>query len=201
MNLVTGDIIKIVFSFDAPDAVVMQNVYHYLMISGDAEDAEDVLDDIVAHHAVNHALIDEDIVDGVTGDVAKLSLWDSVLSQWDEIAAVALALFDGEAVGDMLPHGAAFVVRFFTEVGRRQGKKFLGGYDETLQVDGTWVAGAVTRAALWAAGLNDDIGSGGAVFRAGVFDEGPLGFLRFLTSSAANTIVGYQRRRKAGVGI
>lgn len=199
--ITAGDVLKIVIALIMPDNVIAQLVLNYIMTIGDDQDPADVLIDIVAQLETAWAHIDGDVVDGVTGDTAKLSLYDTVLNQWDELAARSISGFDGTSVGEMLPHGAAGVVRFFTGVGRRQGRKFIPGLDESSQVDGTLTAGAVANLLLFGADWDDVVTSGGASFKPCVYNEALEDHEGFNQTFTVNTIIGYQRRRKSGVGI
>lgn len=197
----SGDVIKIVLPFIMPDNVIAQLVMNYIMTIGTDQDEIDVLDDILTQLLVAWLHIEDHVVDGVAGDVAKLSIYDTVLDQWDEKASQAMTGFDGASVGEMLPHGAAAVIRFFTEVGRRQGRKFIMGLDESSQVDGTLVASAVTDLVFFALDWDDVVTSGDASFKPCTYNELLEDHEGFVQSIAVNTVIGYQRRRKAGVGI
>lgn len=197
----SGDVLKIVIALVMPDNVIAQLVMNYIMTIGTDQDEDDVLGAIVTGLEGAWAHIEDEIVDGVQGDTAKLSLYDTVLDQWNELATVAVTGFDGTSVGEMLPHGAAAVCRFFTGVGRRQGRKFIPGLDESAQVDGTLVAGTVTDLVLFALDWDDVITFGDASFKPCVYNEETEDHEGFVGEAAVNTIVGYQRRRKAGVGI
>lgn len=201
MSLSSGDIIKIVVAFSMPDEVVMQLVTHYLIGTGADVDEGDTLDAIETVLGVAWDHIDALVLNAVTGETIKLSLWDTVAKRFDEVATKSTAVFDGSGSGEMLPHGAAAVLRFFTNQGRRQGRKFVSGLLETQQLNGSWIATAVTALALFAADWINGVTVDSTNVNQGVFDQALESFKGFQQSSAVNTVVGYQRRRKAGVGI
>ena len=148
--LTQGDIIKIVIAFTMPDNVVAQLVTHYIVGAGSDVAISDALDDIET--ALGNAWDETagNVADVVLGDTIKMSLWDATLKQFDEVASKATALFDGTNIGEMLPHGVAPVVRFFTAVGRRQGRKFIPGLVEGAQDEGDIGAGEVTALSSFA---------------------------------------------------
>ncbi len=199
--ITTGDVLRVVLSFLMPDNVIAQMVTHYVAGTGVEQDPDDVLTAITAQLLLGWEEVELIVSDVVTGDLLKLSVYDIVLDQWDEVATTSATAFDGLAAANMLPHGAAAVVRFFTDIGRRQGRKFIPGMGEPENVDGTWTAGTVTAMALFGAEWDDVVTVNGMPFTQGVYDAALESFEKFRQSIAANTIVGYQRRRKSGVGI
>ncbi len=199
--LSTGDVIKVVVAFTMPDSVVAQLVTHYLVGAGSDILESDALDDIDVALGFAWASIEARVHDGVLGDTIKLSVWDFTLNQFDEKASKSTSLFDGTSTDQMLPHGAAAVLRLFTAVGRRQGRKFIPGLAEAEQGDGTWGALTVTDLAICAARWDNVVTVDSTPVSAGVFNIITELFEIFSGTVAANTIVGYQRRRKAGVGI
>lgn len=196
-----GDVLKIVIAYNMPEGVIAQLVTNYIMTIGDPQDEADVLDDIVVNMETAWAHIEDHVVDGVTGDTAKLSVYDTVLDQWNEKASVAVDNMDGLGLGEMLPHACAAVIRFFTGVGRRQGRKFLMGLSEASQEDGVLDVAVLAALTLFAADWDDVVDSGGASFKPCVYNELLEDHEGFLQTFAINTILGYQTRRKAGVGI
>lgn len=199
--LSTGDIIKIVVAFIMPDSVVAQLVTHFIVGLGSDIDEQDTLDaaDIGLGNAFD--ALKTRVADTVLGDTIKLSVWDPVLKQFDEKASKSTSLFDGTNIDEMLPHGAAAVFRMFTSVGRRQGRKFIPGFTESQQVEGTWNAAPITDMAICAARWDNKLVVDSTDVEVGVFNSVTESFEKFSGTVAANTIVGYQRRRKAGVGI
>lgn len=201
MSLSSGDVIRVVLAFTMPSEVVMQLVTHYLIGTGSDIDENDALDEIEAVLATAWANIEDDVVDSVLGQTLKLSLWDTVEKRFDEVATKAVTAFDGTSIEEMLPHGAAAVCRFFTSQGRRQGRKFISGLGEGQQHNGLLesapLAALVLFAADWVLGVVVDSTN----VNQGVYDTALESFKGFQQSVAVNTIVGYQRRRKAGVGI
>lgn len=202
MAIVSGDILRVVATLLFPDDVVMQNVFHLLVdtiVDGDentvTQDMDDYLEDIYAN-------IDNNYNQNVDGDEIKVYKRDTVNDDWDEIGTSALTVAGLESTG-ILPHGVCMVLNFTTEDPDVQGRKFFGGFTNISLSNGSWAGGLLTNAA--AAGLDITAQytdpSSSNVYEPGVwsptnnqiFDYGPTIFV--------NTIPGYQRRRKPGVGI
>lgn len=199
--LSTGDIIKIVIAFTMPDNVVAQLVTHYIVKTGSDIAEGDTLDAIDTALATAWANIEDRIVDGVLGDTMKLSVWDAINEQFDEVASKSVTGFDGVSVAEMLPHGVAGVIRFFTAIGRRQGRKFIMGLTEGSQQDGDLEALAITDLSNFALAWDNNVTIDSTQIAMGVFNEVTGSLQQFINTVAVNTVVGYQRRRKAGVGI
>lgn len=113
----------------------------------------------------------------------------------------------GGATSDPLPQGVCALVTLPTNVSRRRGRKFFGGYTEGNNSSaGTWSAGAITRLAnLGAYLLGNQIISAvpGTTMQYGVVSEGLLGAFSFTvpTTGTPSAVPAYQRRRRPGVGI
>lgn len=103
---------------------------------------------------------------------------------------------------EMLPHGAAAVVRAATTDPRAFARRFIGGLNETQQTSSAWAAGTLTALANfgveWLTGpFANAIG--------GLYSQGVLNVQSGLFRECLGTVVvsgnvGYQRRRKPGVG-
>jgi hypothetical protein len=82
-----------------------------------------------------------------------------------------------------------------------QARKFIPGFDEGSIIDSTWESPALVNLAAfadqWVAELN--MGDG-ASWDPGTMSEKWAGFVKFSGAVAVNTLAGYQRRRKPGVG-
>lgn len=201
-----NDVIRIVVTLTMPDSVLAQLVYHYLVVAGSGADPATVLSAIATDLGGSFGFIEQDISDQVASSELEMFQWDFALDQFDGVASQALGNIAGTNANEMLPHGVAPVVKFFTETSRRQGRKFIPGYTEDTQDEGTLTGVVVTRLVTFATSFNDDIVSDGVTISPGNFNVDPLSslfetFAQWSNSSAIATIIGYQRRRKAGVGI
>lgn len=206
MTISVNDVVRIVAEWDVPEGTIAQLVYHYIAASGTTATEVQVLTAVEAALQAAWANLAARIDSTVLGATVEGFVWDFVLNQWDGIGAVPLIGADGTAVDEMLPHGAAGLVKILTAAARRQARKFVPGFAETQQGDGALVAAAVTDLALFGTDLDDDIAPGGLVMSFGTFNTEPTSAL-FETFSIASqsvqaeSIFAYQRRRRPGTGI
>lgn len=205
MTVGVGDVVRIVAEWDVPDGTIAQLVYHFIGISGTTATDAQMGAGALAALALAWLQMDQEISDQVLGNTIETYLWDFALNRWDGIDVRDQAGTDGVAAADMLPHGAALLIKIFTDAARRQARKYLHGFTEARNVDGTFDALALSAAALFAADLDDDLNVGGLQLAFCTFNTDPLSPL-FETASQANGgvraegIAAYQRRRRPGTG-
>ncbi|MCK5566253.1 MAG: hypothetical protein KAJ07_13495, partial [Planctomycetes bacterium] len=108
--LTVNDIIRIVITLGMPESTIAQMVLHYRLNSGGDISVDDALAAIITSLETAWANIEAHVADTVLGQTAKLLLWDSALSRFDEKASDVITGFDGTSVNPMLPHGTAAVV-------------------------------------------------------------------------------------------
>jgi len=102
--------------------------------------------------------------------------------------------------GTQLPDGVAAVMRMYTERNKTIGRKFIGGLREEGWTGDEWSPTEVTALGLFLAKWADDYDPReGVTYTAGVYSE-VYGFQDATGVVVLNTIPGYQRRRKPGVG-
>lgn len=206
MTVGVNDVVRIVAEWDVPDGTIAQMVWHYIGLSGTPATEFQVV--TAAENNLDFAWdqIKGNIDDTVLGSTIEAFVWDFVLHQWDGIGQVAMVGIDGEAINEMLPHGAAGLVKIFTAAQRRQARKYVMGFVETAQADGTLLPAAIVDLGLFAADLDDQLFPGSLIMNFGVFNTEPTSDL-FETFSAAvgsvqaEGIFAYQRRRRPGTGI
>lgn len=206
MTVGVGDVVRVVAEWDIPDGTIAQLVYHFLGVSGTTATDAQMATAIESALTTAWAHIKAHISDEVTGSTLEFYLWDFILNRWDGIATVQSIGQDGDSVGEMLPHGAAALVKMFTDAARRQARKYIMGIQEGVCIDGTLTAGALTSLALFAADLDNDVVAGGLTSSFGTFNTDPASplFETFAVSAGANVaegIMAYQRRRRPGTGI
>jgi hypothetical protein len=194
-------VIRVVVSWLANNTDVVQAVFHYLAGSGTSQDAADVLAAIVTSLAAewsDHAA--SIITDNQEGTVAELLRWDPAQNQFDGLVQQAHTM-DGTNTSNQLANGICMLLKFFTDVGRYQGRKYLGICTEAqLGDDGTFGATATTNGVLLAAGWDAPVTVGGMEFTTGVFNEAAERFTAFSQSVTAEDVPAYQRRRRPGTG-
>lgn len=203
MSFSEGTIFRVVATMLFPEDAVLQNVFHLVLTSavGDTE-PDDVIEDFEEYIADLYATIADQVLNSITSPGIQVYEYDSVDDDWDEVGVGAFA-FPSRTTGDMLPHGVAALINLYTTDPDTQGKKYLGGFKEVQQDDGSWVAGCIVDMLLFAGQMTDlftaTITSN--VYTPGVWSPTYTVFKAFNGSYAANTLPAYQRRRKPGVGV
>lgn len=205
-TIVTDDILRVVAEWDMPDGTIAQLVYHFLQTDGGATSTAQFLVAVEAALVLAWDQIEDHVADVVLGSRIGIALYDFVNHQFDGQEDGPLDDCDGTIATEMLPHGAAGLVKIFTGAARRQARKYVPGMLEAECINGSLTAAAVTALALFAADLDDDVASGGATFSFCTFNVDETSIL-YETASEANgtvqgeSIVAYQRRRRPGTGI
>jgi len=203
MAISSGTVLKIVASLLLPDASLAQNVF-YAVITDlvTSDDDDDVVSDMVDWvEAMFFQIVDE-----VSSQVASAGLtvyeYDSVDGDWDEVGTTTWDdFFDGS--GDMLPHGVAAIVHAYSLDPDVAGRKYIAGLIESVCAESDLTAGAITAlgdfGTQWTT-PRTGTATGGTI-APGVWSNAQDQFRAFLVDYAVNGVVGYQRRRKPGVGI
>lgn len=206
MTIDIGDVIRVVLTWDTPLASLAQNVWHMEMTSGTPVGETATLAALDTQYAVAFAEIDQEINDEFEAVQFEIFKWDFTLHQWDGAGARALTGNVGIDAGDYLPHGVAYVVRYLTAASRRQGRQFIPGIPDTKVTSGVLESTTETALAAFLADWGTDLAPGSAIMELCTFNTEPLSDLYETTSLATgsyivNSLPGYQRRRKPGVGI
>lgn len=203
MSVPTDAIIKTVISILLPESVIAQNVFYCLFKNSGGSDAEaDVLLDLVDWMENIFQNINAQVV--LTASLAGLTAYlrDVPGGDWDEIGSESVT--DGfSGVSEMLPHGVAPISHARTTNPDVQASKFWAGLVEGWQDQSVLSPGAMVQflaaAADW---ITDFTGTAtGSDFEPGVWSPTDLVFYHFSGSIIQNAYLGYQRRRKPGVGI
>lgn len=203
MAISEGTVLRIVGSLLFPDSVIAQNVWNaVLTTAGPSSDEDDVVSDmadwIEAIYTPFIANIQEDII---TTDL-KVYEYDPVDEDFDEVGATTWSVTFTNTL-DMLPHGVACIMHMRTTDPDVQGTKFIGGIGETTVDVSDLTGGLLTNMGLalveWYTQFEG--AATGATFTPAVWS--PTNLLAFgsLSDGYVNAQVGYQRRRKPGVGI
>lgn len=203
MALSANDIIKVVVSILLPDSVVAQNVFWVLFeADGGSVDDDDVLDDLETWIEDIYDQLDTTMGSGVALDDLKAYVYDAVEDDFDEIGDELLTdIF--AAGGDLLPHGVAAVSNAGTTNPDVQGRKYWCGLVEGVQIDGYLSGAGITDIAVasgkWITPFTG--ATTGSGFIPGVYSLTKATFYNFEGGASNNLLLGYQRRRKPGVGI
>lgn len=203
MSIAEGTIIKMAQNILLPDDQVAVNVYwaevEDAVGSGPLDDADvleaaaNYMDEIYTNllafiaNTATGTLVEVWTVDPVDGDLTPVG---DELTTWTAAGAT-----------DALPNGCAAIISAKTVNTEVTGRKFFPSFIESNAVDNNWLSGAVTAmlasAADWILGWED---ANDVNLIAGVWSMTKLDFYTMSGTIIANAIVGYQRRRKPGVG-
>lgn len=201
-----NDILRVVAEWDTPEGTIAQLVWHYLVTAGNNDDPQDVLDDIITNLNSAWANIAAKVSNEFLGSTIELYQYDFGAHRFDGVATDTITAVDGTSVDDMVAHGAAALVKFFTVAARRQARKYVMGVGEGNTLDGLWVAGALSDLALFALDFDDPISAPLTTLTFGTFNvdaASPL-YETFSVSNLAvqaEAVIAYQRRRRPGTGI
>lgn len=111
------------------------------------------------------------------------------------------ATWAGASAQDPFPNGVAAIVALKTTDTDVTGRKFIPGWAESTAVNNNIAAASLAELALfavdWATQYTD---ANDVIFDPGVWSQSKLSFKPASGTVVANAILGYQRRRKPGVG-
>lgn len=203
-----GDIIKVVVNIEAPDLVVMQNVYYWQLDDSvpDSPSTAQILTALVTRLQAMYETVDAQIVDDYLFDDFSAERIEWNVDKWETVENLGEGLLDvaGESAGDAAPHGIAGVLTAQTARPQTRARKFIPGFAEGSMVDSTLNAAILTGLANFAIAWLTSQGVVGSAELVPVVvgQSGPsAGLIYFLISAGASAIAGYQRRRKPGVGM
>lgn len=203
MAVPDGAILRVVASFLFPESVIAQNVFYAVFAdTGGSDDEDDVVSDVIDWLEGAYTEVISAIVDEVTTTQVQVYLYDPIDEDWDEVGSAPWSVtFTNSA--DMMPHGCAMIAHAQTMDPDVRGTKYIGGIG-----DGAADASALTAPIIallvafadeWVAPF---VGAAtGGDFGPGVWSPTQVNFFLANGTISANGDVGYQRRRKPGVGI
>ena len=201
MAILAGNIIRATARYLLDDNQENQNVYHYLAGPGFNETEAAVRGGITNALALAYNNINDDIVATVQPLPTLYDVSTDGGATFFSIGFDAAAIFAPNAAGLPEANGVAAVIRFGGEGTGREGRKFIGGLASGL-VDGNDIdAGTVTNLVTFALAADNGVGFGTGSLEAGWLRRKDLTFIPYSNTITVNTIVGYQRRRKPGVGV
>lgn len=140
-----GDIFQLTMEWQQSQSVQSLHVQHYIQTAGTTFTPQDVVDGLIANWETAWASIDGNIANETVFIEGRLSLWDSMLNEWNEIASGVSGSLNGTSNGPNNLQFASAVISFKTPIGKRTGKKFVFGLTEDTMDDGI-LDGAVATA-------------------------------------------------------
>lgn len=203
MSIAEGTIIKIAQNYLLPDEQTAVNVYWAEVNNnagpGDLADA-DVLVAVSNWLDLLYAEVVATMADVVISTICEVWTVNEVTGDLTPVGDEATT-WDGTSVNDPLPNGVSAICSMKTSETDVTGRKFLAGYHDTAADDNNLITTALVRlvdfALYWATQYVD---ANDVVLDPGVYSTALASFFGATGTIIANAIVGYQRRRKPGVG-
>lgn len=203
MAVPDGAILRVVASFLFPESVIAQNVFYAVFAdTGGSDDEDDVVSDLVDWLESAYTEIITAISDEVDTDQVQVYIYDSSDDDWDEVGSAPWSVaFNNSA--DMMPHGCALIAHCQTSDPDVRGTKYIGGPGDgaadASALSAPIIALMVSFADEWVAPF---VGAAtGGDFGPGIWSPTQTNFMLANGTISINGDVGYQRRRKPGVGI
>lgn len=203
MSLGSGEYCRVTAILTDTNGSQIQNVYYFRHTGGTTLQNAALATGIEAFMSTLYEIIDTYIPTSVTPyliSLDKVAFVDGELQVTADLGSIAWTTWaGGESSSDGLPQGVAAVVNFPVDEPRVQGRKFLGPFAESAQEDGDLISAVLAEVAAYAAALISGTSFGGATLNNFIASSKTAAFIE-VTAYVANAIMGYQRRRKKGVG-
>lgn len=203
MSIPAGAILKIAQSILLPDTQTAINVFWALLSEdgGAGPLAEtDVLEAAANWMDQLYGNIEVDIADTASSTIVEVWVVDPLTGDLTPVGDEATT-WSGQNILDAFPNGVAAVGAMKTVDTEVTGRKFLPALVEDVAIDNNLTGGTLARWVLfvvdWATQYID---GSSVVFSPGVWSQTKLDFFLASGTVIANAILGYQRRRKPGVG-
>lgn len=203
MSIAEGAILKIAAHTLLPDTQTAINVFWAELLDNVGAgplDEQDVLDAAANWIDLMWDNLLGDISDTVSSPLCEVWIVDEPTGDLTPVGDNALTWVPTNA-NDVFPNGVAAICALKTTETDVTGRKFIAGFSDTKAIDNNLSVGAVADLAEfgidWAANYVD---ANDVEFNSGVYSGTKSAFYPSSGTIVANAIVGYQRRRKPGVG-
>jgi len=205
-DIMVGDVVQVVQTWDTPLESVAQNVWHLIMESGAGADPDDLATAVLQNQQAGFGGVEDYLSDEFEVVLIELRQWDFTLHRFDGIATIAATQMIGQSVADYEPHGVAGLGRIVTENARRQGGTFIPGITDDNVVDGVLSVAAEAGLLAYLGTFDTDIAPTGGFFSWCTFNVDPLSPVYETESKAAGTVIAnslpsYLSKRKPGTGL
>jgi hypothetical protein len=203
MSIPIDTVLKIAQSILLPDEQIAINVFWALLgdaVGGGPLAESDVIDAAANYLDLIYAEIDDMISDLIASTVVEVWTVDEPTGDLTPVGDGATT-WVGLDTNDPLPNGVAGICSMKTDNTEVTGRKFIPGINEVAVDDNnldTIPFGRLLDFAVeWATEYTD---ANDVVLSPGVYSGAKANFYAATGTVIANNIVGYQRRRKPGVG-
>lgn len=203
MSIQADTVLRVVSELIMPQTTVAQNVFYAKFLDDGGSNADqDVVDDCVDWMDQIFSDILTLVVSSIDAGECKVYQWDPVGLDWDEVGSNVMTVTFTDA-DQMLPHGVAAIITGRTVDPDVNGRKYFAGFGEdtcgSSNLSGAAITALLLAGAEW---LVPFVGAAtGSTFDSGVWSTTQVAFKKFVDNLIVNGVVGYQRRRKPGVGI
>lgn len=201
MTIIAGSVVRAVVQYEIAGGTFQQNVYHFLGGAGVSATEAVVIAALGAALDLAYVELAPNLSTDVHEDEATFSLWNGMTSKWEKIGTYEMSNPGGSGSGTQLPNGVAGVIRFLADEVGEQGRKFLAGLDGTSIIDNLLQSAALIAIADWADLIVAPVAVTGGDMLPGWWKVSTSAHVSYNGNYIINTIAGYQRRRKPGVGI
>lgn len=207
MTVVDGDLLRVTLSCTLPDLVVAQNVYYWQLYDPTPDNPTNAQISSAVDTKLTAMTNDfiQTIVDDAEFTNAEIDRIEWETDHWEtkENLPTAVISLQGTETSQPGPNGVGPVLTATTERPQTRGRKFLPGLYETGATDNDLIGSVIT--ALIAMGVewatNAAVTGSAELVPAIAGQSGPsAGLIYPIVSIIVNTLLGYQRRRKPGVG-
>ena len=203
MAISEGTVIKVAQNILLPDEQIAVNVFWYV-VADDAGSGPLEEEDVVAAAAARMDDLYEEIT-GAMSDVCiggQVEVWsvDQATGDLTPLGEQA-ATWEGISTGDMLPNWVAAICAMKTTNTEVTGRKFLPCFAEVGATDNNLTAGNLALLVAFASEWdNIFISAADVILTPGVYSTAKALFYLASGTTISNSVLGYQRRRKPGVG-
>lgn len=190
--------LRVVPTFDIAGVTKAQNVYHLRHMSSEEQTDVDVID-ACTNWVI--ALMDNmvaELSDQLTLEKVEVYIWE--LTEWNPVG-VGTTAWAGESTSPRMPAGMSVMMRAYKPRSGYADRKFLPGLTEASAFGDELSGAIVTTAALAAADWITSYSDPNGVDLLGVYWNRVQHVAVVYVSSSVATQMGYQRRRKPGVGL
>lgn len=207
MTVQDGDIVRVRAFIELPSLVEAQNVYYWKLddpvpASPSNTQVSDALDTKIT---AMYEDLEGEVTDEMTVDHIEIEKIEWATDHWETVENLddRSILVAGTTTADMVPHGAAAVITGNTSRPQTRARKFIPGILEARTLESTLTGPALAALGAYAVEWLTDLLLAGSAYLvpAVVGQSGPSAGLSYLlTEAIVSSIIGYQRRRKPGVG-
>jgi hypothetical protein len=198
LSVEKGAVLRAVATFSLGTGTKAQNRYHMAMMTDDPVADSDVVDAALNWIEAIMAPMENDISNTVSLD--KVEVYEAVEGDWQPLGEV-IGTFAGAGTNERLPSGCAGILTASKERSGYLDRKYIAGFTEACVNGDNWGSSTVDHmeaaATVWVTYWEDTNG----VELQPLSVNYKTGIGTFLVSGGASYRVGYQRRRKPGVGL